>query len=511
MTVFLSVLFLDRGIAEQAESAGQPVYFPDLNLDQAVKEIVSGRQDYRLKPFFYTPLHDIDQILYRQEVGKDLENPLLIKEVQAFAEQMVLARRYLGLIDQLYFKNHKEGWFLESILAYGKAVEGLAAGISSVDLQSRGLKALRDYLHHYVESERFTAMMAEARKIKDELATIQYCVHIKGNWVQVRAYESEPDYSQEVEQTFLKFKQGAVKDYRLKLGGAGMSYVEAQILDCVAKLYPEIFGALDRFCQDHLDFMDETIRVFDREVQFYLAYFEFISRLKQAGLKFCYPQVSNTEKTVWAYEAFDIALANQCVTGALPVVTNDFELRENERIIVVTGPNQGGKTTFARMFGQIHYMASLGLPVPGEEAHVFLWDQIYTHFEKEEDIRNLRGKLQDDLVRIHEILKHATSDSILIMNEIFTSTSLKDATFLSKRVMEAIVQLDAFCVWVTFIDELTSYHKKTVSMVSTVLPDNPMIRTFKVIRKPADGLSFAIHIAKKYRLTYEQIKERIPG
>jgi len=511
MTSFLSILFLDREIAEQAESAEQPAYFPDLNLDQAIKEMISGRQDYRLKPYFYTPLHDIDQILYRQEVGKDLENPLLMGEIRAFAEQMVLVRRYLGLIDQLYFKNHKEGWFLESVLAYGNAVEGLAAGISSVELQSRGLKALRGYLRDYVTSDQFCAMMAEARKIKHELTSIQYCIHIKGNGVQVRSYEAEPDYSQEVEQTFLKFKQGAVKDYHLKIGRAGMSSVEAQIVDCVAKLYPEIFSALNRFCQAHLDFIDETVRGFDREIQFYLAYDEFISRLKQAGLKFSYPRVSNTEKTVWAYEAFDIALANQCVALALPIVTNDFELGENERIIVVTGPNQGGKTTFARMFGQIHYLASLGLPVPGQEAHVFLCDQIYTHFEKEEDIRNLRGKLQDDLVRIHEILKHATSDSILILNEIFTSTSLKDAAFLSKRVMEDISQLDAFCVWVTFIDELTSYQKKTVSMVSTVLPDNPVIRTFKVIRKPADGISFAIHIAKKYRLTYEQIKERIPG
>uniref|UniRef100_A0A7C4PL25 Uncharacterized protein n=1 Tax=Anaerolinea thermolimosa TaxID=229919 RepID=A0A7C4PL25_9CHLR len=95
MTSSLSILFLDRGTAEQAESAEQPACFPDLNLDQAIKEILSNRQDYRLKSFFYTSLHDIDQILYRQEVGKDLENPLLMREIQTFAEQMVLARRHL--------------------------------------------------------------------------------------------------------------------------------------------------------------------------------------------------------------------------------------------------------------------------------------------------------------------------------------------------------------------------------------------------------------------------------
>lgn len=336
-------------------------------------------------------------------------------------------------------------------------------------------------------------------------------MHIDGLLVQGSRYEGAADYSAEIEATFERFKQGAVKEFKFSfIEMPAMNQVEEKILDLVVQLYPDIFSTLENFCTIYKDFQDSTIAVFDREVQFYIAYLSHIDLFKKAGLHFCYPCITKATKEVYNYQGFDLALAGKLKEEKAAPVCNDFHLRDQERIIVVSGPNQGGKTTFARIFGQLHYLASLGCPVPGTESQLSLFDGLFTHFEREEHSVNLRGKLQDDLVRIHTIVETATPQSIVIINEIFASTTFGgDASGLSRKIAVKLLQLNLLCVWVTFIDELASLSEKTISMVSTVVPENPAQRTYKIVRRPADGLAYALSIAEKYRLTYDMIKERI--
>jgi DNA mismatch repair protein MutS len=507
---FRSILFHRSPDNVPDEQFAAPDFFVDLNLDQIIAAVTAGKEEYNLKPFFYMCLHDVDAITFRHEVMQDLEDIQLFAKIKAFAESMRAMREHLAQVEKLYYKHQKERWFLDAVDIYCEAVNRLSYDLSLAKFTSRGLLAFRDYVTEYAASEPFTSLLEQTRNLTSDLSSIHYCVFIKGLRVQVRKYEDESDYSAEVEATFERFKQGAAKQYPFDfMDYAEMNHVEADILDLLTQLYPEIFSTLENYCAINKDYLDTVLVRFDREVQVYVAYLEHIASFKQAGLNFCYPHIAQASKEVYNYQGFDLALAGKLIGEHATPVCNDFQLKGRERIIVVSGPNQGGKTTFARMFGQLHYLASLGYPVPGKRAQLFLFDKLFTHFEREENVANLRGKLQDDLVRVHDILERATPNSIIIMNEIFTSTTLQDAIVLSNKVAATIIDLDLLCVWVTFVDELASLGEQSVSMVSTVVPNNPAERTYKIIRRPADGLAYALSIAEKYRLTYDMIKERM--
>jgi DNA mismatch repair protein MutS len=507
---FYSILFRRPTDCTGDDALSAPEFFPDLNCDQIVDAITAGKDEYNLKPFFHTCLSSAEAIQYRHEVMQDLDWPPLYERVNSFAVKMRDVREHLVQAQKMYYQEQKQAWFLDGVDNYCEAIKSFAAELANLDLRSGGFLAFRDYLNGYSRSARFSALFSQTKKLKADLSTVEYCVLIKGGGFTVKKYESEADYSAEVEHTFDKFEQGAAKDYRVKFSAAiEMNHVEAKIAEFVAKLYPETFSALVDFYSKNQNFIDRTVATFDREVQFYVGYMQYTAVLKRAGLQFCYPHVSDVSKEVGGHNVFDIALAHKLLNENASIVCNDFYLKGSERILVVSGPNQGGKTTFARMFGQLHYLASIGCPVPGTQAQLFLFDRLFTHFEKEEKVENLRGKLEDDLLRIHDMLGRATSRSIVILNEVFTSTTIQDETFLSEKVMEKIIELGLLCVWVTFVDELASFGPQVVSMVSTVVPENPALRTFKILRRPADGLAYAMAIAQKYGLTYESIRKRI--
>lgn len=503
------------------EGAGEPAaplqdhrFAVDLNLDQVFASICEGREQLDLLSLFYSPLDDVDSVLYRHEVIADFERPPVRAAVRSFGQAMRQVREVLAAMGSLHNDWQKRRLFVDAVSAYCGGVSSLVDELVELEPTSRGLSAITTYLSDYRASPGFNALVEEARSALGGLGQIRYKVHIRGTRVTVSPYQGEADYAREVEATFAKFREAPAQEFLATFRKTiDMDRVEGQVLDLVAQLNPGPFGALDQYVRAHQDFLDAGVTAFDRDSQFYLAYLDHIEPLRASGLAFCYPRVSMSPPDgTRATAIFDLALAhkvNQPGSGRPAVVTNDFDLGPDERIVVVTGPNSGGKTTFARAFGQVHYLASLGLLVPAEEAELVLADTVFSSFGQEEQLGAARSHLEDELVHLHEVIALATPRSVTVMNESFSSTTLRDAAILGRAVLAQLLAAGSLCIYVTFVDELATANDATVSMVVMVHREDPTLRTYKVARHPPEGLAYAAALAERYGLTYGAVAERV--
>lgn len=499
-----SLLGIDHGQAKR------PAWFKDLFLDQIVARACLERSEYRLEPFFHARPKKAAQIAHRQDIVHDLEQPAIRTAVGAFASGMRRMRAATQLEAQHRHPLQKRMRSAEAAVHYMAAVKELAAFLSAAPTASAGLRACAEALATYVADPLFRALDDEGRSLAEALRSIRYCVLIDGLEVLISPTVDAFDLGSDVEQTYARFDQGGREQFAFPVyRERDLGIIEERIVEEVARAFPVQFDALARFAERlRQPYRDPRIELLDRELQFFAAYLDLIAPLRAAGLRFCRPEVSDA-KAVAVAAGFDLALALSLVGTDGKIVTNDLELAGAERILVVSGPNQGGKTTFARMFGQIHHLGCLGLPVPGYSARLHLFDEILTHFERREAVSSPHGKLQEELVRMHEILERATSDSILIFNELFASTTFRDAFGLSRHVHERLAELDCLCVWISFIDDLSNLGETMVSMVSTVDRQDPARRTFRIERRRADGLAYARAIATKYGLTPEALRRRL--
>jgi DNA mismatch repair protein MutS len=507
MARFASILFIDPDAA--AAERAEPECFGDLHLDQIVDSVVGANAD-ELKRFFYLPLHDVGAVSYRHDVFRDLARPEIRNAVEAFVTGMNTMRKRMDRAAHLFHRLQQQGWFVYGVQAFCDTVTALRADLAKLELSARGLIDFAAFVDAYVDSDRFARLSAETRSVQADLAQVRYCVHIEGPKVHVDTYEDQADYSVDVAATFERFASQTERDYHVQMKDfADMNHVEEQVLQYVAKLYPQQFGRLQTFCTQHRRYMDPTIARFDREVAFYLAYVRFMDRVTDSGLGFCYPSIAADPGQFGADGAFDAALAIKAFRHDIAVVCNDFHLSGAERIFVITGPNQGGKTTLARTIGQIAYLGALGCPVPARRATLPLPDEIYTHFERQETLATLHGKLDNELQRIHDILSTATAGSVIVMNESFSSTTVDDSVLIGTEVLQRIIDIGCVAVYVTFLDELASLDPVCVSMVGEVAPHDPTERTFRFTRRRADGMAYASALAAKYGLSHDDLLERI--
>jgi DNA mismatch repair ATPase MutS len=184
---------------------------------------------------------------------------------------------------------------------------------------------------------------------------------------------------------------------------------------------------------DHIDSFFNTLRT---ELAFYISCLNLYEQLVKIGEPICFPIPTAVNEKLHSFnELYDICLA---LTTEQKVVGNTVNA-DNKELIIITGANQGGKSTFLRSIGVAQLMMQCGMFTPAEAFSANVCDGIFTHFRREEDVTMKSGKLDEELERMSEIVDHLTSNSILLFSKSFTATNEREGAEIARQITNGLL------------------------------------------------------------------------
>jgi hypothetical protein len=156
---------------------------------------------------------------------------------------------------------------------------------------------------------------------------------------------------------------------------------------------------------------------------------------------------------------------------------------DGKRLIMITGANQGGKSTLMRAVGQAQLMMQCGMFVCAEEFRAAICSGVFTHYKREEDAGMQSGKFEEELGRMRDIVTHVTPGSLLLLNESFAATNEREGSEIARQVIGAFVDAGHRVVVVTHLYDLAhgfyrAARESTLFVRAERKPDGE--RTFKV-------------------------------
>jgi DNA mismatch repair ATPase MutS len=200
---------------------------------------------------------------------------------------------------------------------------------------------------------------------------------------------------------------------------------------------------------DHVHSFFVMLRV---EIGFCVACLNLSDRLGELGEPTTFPTpVGRGELSLSGQELYDVSLA---LTTAERVVGNDVAA-DHKSLVMISGANQGGKSTFLRSVGLAQLMMQCGMFVGAQSFRVNVCDGVFTHYKREEDEAMDSGKLDEELARMSLIVDHVTPNCLLLCNESFAATNEREGSQIARQVVSALIESGIKVLFVTHMFDLT--------------------------------------------------------
>jgi hypothetical protein len=199
---------------------------------------------------------------------------------------------------------------------------------------------------------------------------------------------------------------------------------------------------------DHVKSFFEMLRA---EIGFYVSCLNLHGRLAKKDEPVSLPEpLPSGERTLSAQGVYDVCLT---LTIEPRVVGNDVSAN-GKRLVMITGANQGGKSTLLRGLGLAQLMMQAGMFVPSQSFSAEVCDGVFTHYKREEDAAMASGKLDEELSRMSKIASQIRPHSMLLCNESFASTNEREGSEIARQVIHAMVDEEVKVLFVTHMFDL---------------------------------------------------------
>lgn len=491
------LMYRDRDFKLRPESSAvQEALLQDLELNTLLKAMALGDEFIFMacQQALLSSLQDTDTILYRQGILRDcLQNPSMVKEVYHIALEAINEEKkhFWGLLRKSP----------DSIL--NRSIEVLQM---FVELLNR-LRNVADQDAGKFKSEGFISFFRMLQKELDDeyLAGIQ--AHLKE----------------------LKFRGGVLISAELGKGNKGINYVLRKPHTPYRKpgwrqrlfgLEPPAYAYYISYRDDgglraidalknrginraanalaqSADHMLGFFTVLRTELAFYLGCLNLHRQLEQKGQPRCFPQPVAAGAHHHVFEGlYDVCLA---LTIQDRTVGNDLSAGPKD-LVIITGANQGGKSTFLRSIGVAHLMMQCGMFVPARSFSASLCRGLFTHYKREEDVAMNSGKLDEELSRMNEIVCKLRPDSLVLFNESFAATNEREGSEIARQIICALTQKGVRVFFVTHLYEFAnSIHEGQMENTLFLRAERrgDGLRTFKMIQGEPLPTSFGKDIYRR--------------
>lgn len=391
-------------------------------------------------------LEDPAEIGYRQRVLKDcLDQTSVVRQIYDVAVEAAVGEKkiYRG-----YFREYPNATLrrsVETLQLFAGMLRRLAdiAGTHAADFRSEGFAAFFEMLATELDDDYFQVIedhLMQLRFRSGVLVSAQLGKGNKGtNYVLREGSRIKRNWAERI-------RVGKRSAYTLRISDRDENGIRA-----LAELRDRgINLAADSLARssDHILSFFTMLRC---ELGFYIGCLNVYDQLAQQGEPVCFPAPLAADRPVLTSRGlYDVCLSLRLDERS---VGNDVSA-DGKSLVMITGANQGGKSTFLRSVGLSLLMMQCGMFVPAESFSAVVCQGLFTHYRREEDATMTSGKLDEELRRMSSVADHLRRGSVVLFNESFAATNEREGSQIARQVVRALLESGVRVFFVTHLFDL---------------------------------------------------------